>query len=322
MWLICSTTEMPKEERVKWGEDCISCVTAKEINAHVSTAPVPALLLGAEMWAGACFLHWLALCPSPLQWQPPKFSGSGASLGSRTAKRGWENPSNTALIISTCTRQLQPKDTARICCRASEVSPWLKCCHCFPAQGLKGEVIALRKQTLRKWGREQNQKSKHTVTLPLENLSWADPVLNSQTSPKDEEVPNAEVNFTLSRKCSRCSCLAGSFYHFQALYYTLFCMKHAFGKPRKTWFNKHQIRGNASLTSFKNVTKTHSISGHCKISFSTCYKAAALNMAVLQQGKCNWLNGQTNWGWIDTPYRRLLLLFNGTLWSQGNTSLK
>lgn len=104
MWLICSTTQMPKEERVKWGEDCISCVTAKEMLMWAQPQSQ------SYSWGQKCEQEPASSTGSfsvaPLwQWQPPKFSGSGAaSLGSRTAKRCWENPSNTALMISTCNK--------------------------------------------------------------------------------------------------------------------------------------------------------------------------------------------------------------------------
>lgn len=104
MWLICSTTQMPKEERVKWGEDCISCVTAKEMLTWAQPQSQ------SYSWGQKCEQEPASSTGSfsvaPLwQWQPPKFSGSGAaSLGSRTAKRCWENPSNTALMISTCNK--------------------------------------------------------------------------------------------------------------------------------------------------------------------------------------------------------------------------
>lgn len=155
MWLICSTTQMPKEERVKWGEDCISCVTAKEMLmwAHPQSQ--------SYSWGQKCEQEPASstgsLSVTPLwQWQPPKFSGSGAaSLGSRTAKRCWENPSNTALMISTCNKTNTTKGH-----RSGLLQGKFLLCHdavtASPAQGLKGEVMALRKWTLRKWGREQN----------------------------------------------------------------------------------------------------------------------------------------------------------------------
>lgn len=92
---------MPKEERVKRGEDCISCVTAKEMLMWAQPQSQ------SYSWGQKCEQEPASstglFSVAPLwQWQPPKFSGSGAaSLHSRTAKRCWENPSSTALMIST-----------------------------------------------------------------------------------------------------------------------------------------------------------------------------------------------------------------------------
>lgn len=100
---------MPKEERVKWGEDCISCVTAKEMLMWAQPQSQP------YSWGQKCEQEpasstGLFSVPPHWQWQPSKFSGSGtASLGSRTAKRCWENPSNTTLMISTCKKKITTK---------------------------------------------------------------------------------------------------------------------------------------------------------------------------------------------------------------------
>lgn len=97
---------MPEEERVKWGEDCISCVTAKEMLMWAQPQSQP------YSWGQKCEQEpasstGLFSIPPHWQWQPAKFSGSGAaSLGSRTAKRCWENPSNTTLTISICNKTI------------------------------------------------------------------------------------------------------------------------------------------------------------------------------------------------------------------------
>lgn len=100
-----------------------------------------------------------------------------------------------------------------------------------------------------------------------------------------------EVNFSLSKKYFKCSWQACGFHPFQALHCSLFCMKHAFGKPRKTWFNKHRIRGKAfaSLTSFKMPLR------HTLFQVTASFHSVLLTKLLsIWQGKCNWLNGLQN----------------------------
>lgn len=125
-------------------------------------------------------------------------------------------------------------------------------------------------------------------------------MLNSQRSLKDEDVLMPEVNFTLSKNNFTRSWLACGFHHFQALHCSLLCMKHAFGKPRKTWFNKHQSRGNefASLTSFKMSLR------HTLFQVTAVFHSGPVTKLLLSICLCYSKGSVT--GWTDSRITSLL----------------
>lgn len=152
----------------------------KKCSCNHSSSPV--LFLGAEMWEGAWFLRQLVLCRAPLAVAASQVLRVWSSfLGSRIAKRCWENPSNAALTMSACNRTSKYNQKMLLWPNTKQVKFLL--CHCLPSSRAEGGDYRVEKMYPEKTRKRAKLKivTDH-YTSTCNSLPQADPISTARVT--------------------------------------------------------------------------------------------------------------------------------------------